>query len=367
MQNFSWNTIRILFKLTCLIITILSIVYWSYIYAVADEDLCLVDYKKIEAMQHNELPVLSMCFANPFLDTKLKEINPGINGSLYLNYLKGETFDEKLHNVNYSDVTFHLPDYILSSTIVRRNGTVESFNKMISHKIEVTFSGVYLVNFIKCYGITLKKDYYKDVKIFQITFKRSSFLDPSMRSSHMFSIFLHYPNQFLLSNYPKWFVTNSVWNYGFIHEVLITGVEMLHRRNKRKEKCLDNTMDYDGSVLQKHIKQNKCRAPYLMEHLERPICTHKTQIKASMYEVFDLNRKYTPPCRGMTKVDFESVEHHTDLYRNDTTILNIVYPDRIKIILQSKSVDFQTFTSNVGGVIGIYVGNTADGCFVILY
>lgn len=362
MQFFSLKLLGVFFKLTCVITTVWSIGYWCFIYAVVDEDLCLVDYKTVESITKNEMPVLSMCFVNPFLEDKLKKINPNINSSLYLGYLKGEIFDERLVSINYNDVTFNLTDYLLYSWVVHRDGTQRN-NNDIKLQINVTFSGIYLVHFVKCFGINFQKEDYKDVKIASFAFKRTHFLDPSMRSSHFPSLFFHYPNQFLLSNYPKWLSKNVTRKFTYMQEIAVTGVEILHRRNKRKEKCLENTVNYDGLALKNHIENNNCRAPYLIDNQEgSQACTNKTQIKASMYEVLNLRRKYTPPCRRMTKVDFEYEEHDVDLTQLDeydsnvTALLNVVYPDQIKIIVQSQSVDFQVMTSNIGGVIGIYLG-----------
>ena len=46
--------------------------YWFYKFIIEDEDLCLVDYIAVEKAEEFLLPTVSMCFRNPFLDTKLE-------------------------------------------------------------------------------------------------------------------------------------------------------------------------------------------------------------------------------------------------------------------------------------------------------
>ena len=94
MHTINCSTVKSLFKLSCLVALVSMTIYWFYKFIIEDEDLCLVDYKAVEKVDELPLPMVSMCFRNPFLDEKLKEISPDINGTTYLNYLKGDIFDE---------------------------------------------------------------------------------------------------------------------------------------------------------------------------------------------------------------------------------------------------------------------------------
>ena len=77
MKLFTCDTILTLFRFTCLGATILMIGFWWYVYDIEDESLCLVDYKAVDYTEDNELPVVSVCFRNPFLGEKLREIKNG--------------------------------------------------------------------------------------------------------------------------------------------------------------------------------------------------------------------------------------------------------------------------------------------------
>ena len=81
--------------------------YWLYKFD-KDEDVCLVDYQQLEQVEDIELPVVSMCFTNPFLDEKLKEISPSLNSSDYLKYLQGDLYDESFKDIDFDHVTLNL-------------------------------------------------------------------------------------------------------------------------------------------------------------------------------------------------------------------------------------------------------------------
>ena len=62
-----------------------------------------------------------------------------------------------------------------------------------------------------------------------------------------------------------------------------------------------------------------------------------------------------PYCRTMTNVDFQTkaIDFKHLGYQ---FILNVIYPDQLKIITQSKSVDIHSFIGNIGGYIGLFLG-----------
>ena len=89
---------KLFFKTFCALVVILMITFWMYKYY-SDEDLCLVDYKIVQDLQGESLPVLSVCFYNPFIDEKFNKINANWNGTYYTDYLRGSVSEEKFQNV----------------------------------------------------------------------------------------------------------------------------------------------------------------------------------------------------------------------------------------------------------------------------
>ena len=86
-----------IFKIFCYLGAGILSIYWIYKFLIEDEDLCLVDYETLEKneMSSTSLPMLSLCFREPFKEDKLKEVDPSLNSSSYLEYLKGTVSEEQ--------------------------------------------------------------------------------------------------------------------------------------------------------------------------------------------------------------------------------------------------------------------------------
>ena len=80
----------LLFKCLCYAAAWLLSCYWLYKFVVEDEDLCNVDYKTLESAKDDAtIPMLSVCFRNPFIEKNLKGTQPDLNYTHYLNYITG--------------------------------------------------------------------------------------------------------------------------------------------------------------------------------------------------------------------------------------------------------------------------------------
>ena len=205
--------------------------YWMYKFVVEDEDVCLVDYKQVEETKDAEVPMVSLCFENPFWDEKLNEILPGLNYTSYVKYLKGEAFDNTLHSINYEEVSFNLSNYLLKTTFRWSNGSnIENANmsKIIQKNIYVTFAGFWHGIFAKCFGLELNQPYKRDVRQITNVFRQNQFLDGSKWSAgHSFGVIFHYPNQQLLFNQGfQWFKSSPPNKRNGHMYFFITGIEI---------------------------------------------------------------------------------------------------------------------------------------------
>ena len=147
MMNFTRSTLISGFNFACVSATVVMVGFWCYQYF-KDDDLSLADYTEFERGDDDDLyPILSMCFQDPFLDEKLKEIHPNLNQSFYEKFLKGEIYDERLRHIDYDNVTLNIIDYEGDYVVRWRNGTKMSTykksNTVVRETSKVTYSGFF--------------------------------------------------------------------------------------------------------------------------------------------------------------------------------------------------------------------------------
>ena len=85
--------------------------YWLYKFEIEDRDIGVVDFVPLDEGTDISLPFVTLCFIDPFVDERFKNLIPNINENSYLEYLKGNFYDQRLQNLDYSNLTFDLSDY----------------------------------------------------------------------------------------------------------------------------------------------------------------------------------------------------------------------------------------------------------------
>ena len=85
-------------------------------------------------------------------------------------------------------------------------------------------------------------------------YRQNKFLDGTSRSSgHSLAVGFHYPRQFLLSRNLKWFSEDRTKRTTYSMGSAIEDLEILNRRNKRKQRCMRDGRKYDNLILKQHI------------------------------------------------------------------------------------------------------------------
>ena len=109
----SFNEFQFFFKSICVIATVGFFVHWIVVF-VKNEDVSKIEIRYVEKYDDKDddgitLPEFSLCFYNPFLDYRIKEINSNLSGEGYQSYLAGEISDDGFYNrLNYDNVTINL-------------------------------------------------------------------------------------------------------------------------------------------------------------------------------------------------------------------------------------------------------------------
>ena len=356
-----------LFTISCVVVLAFMVGYWFYKYH-QDEDVCSVDYQLFEETEDIELPVVSICFENPFLDKKLKEINPSLNSRDYLRYLNGTFYHEGLKTIDYDNVTLGLLDQHIGMYVTWKNGSYNEYNTQSNNtqnspavnkigRIYETFNGFFEETFMKCFGLEVNSEYRHDVKYFTNYFQRNQIMDDWLGSYGKAFAIYHYPKQFLLSDYN--FQTFNLHDNNSTDIVfVITNIEILRRRNKRKAHCMTEWKSFDDLVLKRHIESNGCHAPYHKLYQNLPLCDANENNKAPFYDVYVVPSKYyTTPCQSMSKIDVRYFKESADNMLNESRLaVHIGYPAQVKIITQSQAVDGHSLIGNIGGYIGLFLG-----------
>ena len=359
MRFLNWNVLQLLFRVVCFVTAAFMIGYWIYKFE-KDEDVTLIAYKSLEKTEDALYPAFSICFLDPFLNKRLKEIGKDINSTTYKEYLKGNRFDETYKYIDFNNVTLDLSKYLVILQMVWKTG-YENVNNtcknlyncpLVDHRI--TFTGFVNGRFVKCFGVEVKNSYMKHVQAIMTVFKAS--LGNLLRHIGKVRVKFSYPQQILPDTKSEqliWHDLNKITN---IQIFRIKTVEILKRRNKRKERCFEDWRNFDELVLKRHIENVGCRAPYHGPYKQFPVCDTQRKIKESVYEVGKVRSKYfPPPCNEISKIDYSFISEQPDS-KMKFVWLFVEYTDQLKLITQSQAIDVHSLIGNIGGYIGLFLG-----------
>ena len=341
----------ILFKSSCLITVIIMIGYWMVKYE-NDEDICLVDYQPIRKVDNIDYPEVSICFEPPFLDETLQKIDPNINSSSYIEYLKGNKEIEKYKHIEYNNVSINLDDYFQTIVVTWKNNTVSNINDT---RLQTSFTGWLLGSFVKCFSLEISKINIGDTSFVTWLFDPDIFHVYENSHSKYSGVMLHYPNQMSLAIKGQYFPPQEDWSNGIHFTLDIKGVEILKRRNKNRAPCTDQWRNFDQFRLRRHIEKMDCKSPYQSQYEEFAICSRADQIQSIHGEQLNTRSKdFDPPCQEMPRVDYE-LFYSTPPGQN-VFMLAVKYPDQAKVITQSRAIDVHSLLGNIGGYIGLFLG-----------
>ena len=375
--------IRFLFKGACFATALIMVFYWIFEFAITDEDLSVVDYKNFQQEPSIFIPEVSLCVENPFIEDKLKEINSTLTVSRYLEFLKGDIFDEQMRDIDYENVTINLSNFLLHSTVTWNNGSILMYNSMnetVNHGTYTTFNGFLHNKFVKCFASKLNTKHKGEFNWFQILYVQNTFLNgiTTGNPGKGLIVVLHYPNQFLVStNNVKFFSrsqdkTGRIQDESFIMSLYLKDMEILKRRNKRVFPCLEESDEYDDIIYKRHFKNIGCQAAYHkhIDYQQRPtdkafpICKTKENMKEVMalpsisHHQVENREKHPPPCQIMSRLNFDYEEFDISSRDSRGLFFGLQYhiPDQFKIIKHSKSITIQSTFGYIGGYVALLLG-----------
>ena len=139
--------------------------------------------------------------------------------------------------------------------------------------------------------------------------------------------------------------------------ITVSDIEFLKARKKRTRDCIEDWQSYDSLVLKRHIEKKGCVAPYHGSFYSFPRCRNKTEMKSYLYYYEEAKENYYPPaCGRISKIDWKATKLFIANGRVSTFIIK--YTNQwMKIIEQSKEVDVHSLIGNIGGYVGLFLGN----------
>ena len=327
-----------------------------------------IEYKQIEDFDDFIYPELSICLLDPFFAKPFQELEGNLTTLDYQRYLVGEKEPNSINqNIDFSNVTMNLFEYIKEFKIHWKNGskeTCDSPDNCAWARFKNGFNGFwYSAPLYKCFNIELTISSRRVVSSTWITFN-SSLAGALSRicKRRAVAVTINFPNQFLRNiEDTRYIWGNNETTLGSYNVFKITHMEVIQRRFKQKEPCFKNWKNFDQEVLDKHITTVNCKPPYLNGNA-RPCVTRK-EMEQSMYNLRNASQNYYPkPCKELTNIAYSS--RYTSLYMaqnannvyKDYIGLRVAYPGNIKLITESQLVDIHALIGNIGGYIGLFLG-----------
>ena len=352
------KSLIICFKVCCVLAASIMIGYWVYKFH-KNDDITSIEYKSIMDLDDVVLPELSLCLREPFLPGPLEKI--GVTKLDYDEYIMGiRNSTKNYRNIDYHNVTLNIFDYFVSAGIrfnykyKHRRGDCYDIRNCSYLKFKNNYNGVMKGTFFKCFGVEINKKYSKHIDYLMILFDKTLSYVIGEASASVLTFNL--PNQ-LIRNFhgmqPFRWANDTELGIDLLE---VSSIEILKRRNRKEEPCMDEWMSYDESIQQKHLESVGCRAPYQAMQTEIPVCYTKEKMNESLLDVQKLSQKYHPPCQEMPSVvyNYGIAEHEKEL--GDNIALYVSYPDKWKVITQSQAVDVHALIGNIGGYIGLFLG-----------
>jgi hypothetical protein len=369
----NWKSAHYVFNILCLCTTI-SVVFWCCYEYSQNDDVCEILFKRFHGDDESVYPDLTFCVPDQFDETALKKYNENFTADTYRKFLSGSIpWDERYLNVNFSEVSMPLQDYMIETCI-----QYSHFDKTCEKIETIVTSNMFgqqcnTLHFPKNNSMALA--YIKlNTSIFE-----SGIRPPMLDFMIMFS-FVNQNYASFEAYFNEWPMRSITDKNPYNMQLFLKNMEVLRYRTKRDEEC-DDSENYDQRIKLDIIRKVGCRPIFWIFVEDIPICKTQTEFQMLFSEHFDKTTrfrkgvKYLHPCRDIQKIQIEYRDVNNYDVRNNTIIVSsgsnttdvnegknwfqIQFDIRVntfKEIKQVRAYSFQSLVGNVGGYIGLFLG-----------
>ena len=373
MTYITFDAFNVSFKIVCGLVAAFMVGFWAHEF-VKNEDISAIDYKYLKSLDDAIYPQMSICISNPFLVDKFKNHGTNVSIEQYIGYIRGtQSFDERYHHLDFFDVTLDISEYLEHIYVRETDGMTLKIYNCTTRKdcqkilrMSNNFNGIIAGDINRCFSMEIEQKVTYTMLEIGVSFKTSlaDILTQMKNAATVSNYFLEVSTSF---SYPKQFLRttdqyNLIWrmeNGQTMGEwIIMSSIEVLKRRKKMSDPCVDDWMHYDDLVLNRRISSVECESPYQRQNGK--LCTTKREMKSSQYEVDVVKAKYLPPpCQEITDVKYKTNKLLN--LPDRAPIISVIYPNLMKLISQNQSVNIHALIGNIGGYIGLFLGTIKRG------
>jgi hypothetical protein len=195
----TYDQVNVLFSTLCFFLAISVVVSWLHKYSL-HKLASGIDVKSYFDTKLDVHPAFSICVTDPQLNEKVKKLALSYNKSTYIQFLRGDMYDEELKKLEFEQISFNWSQYFHQTPvayIVANNGTkignlpmTSKYWKYYTSYIGIQSQNRYLTSCLAVEPLT------NEVHSIKITLNRSIF-EGKKRHNYRFRVLLHLPT----SNY----------------------------------------------------------------------------------------------------------------------------------------------------------------------
>lgn len=292
----TFKRIRHAFLVICLAATAALLIF-SISRFLKDDDISLVKDVEFSSTQDAIYPSISFYIVPPFLENNFKIFgNDEINMTSYVNFLKGNFSDERFLSVEYDNVTISLADNLLDAKY--RTYAEKTFNWNPTHY--VSFRSPHE----KCFTIDTPNPEDDYLLHYRISIDGEIFPEGKRSQTNRIKTYLHYPGQrfiafnTLKANFASKQNTNNYYTMFF----KVRNIDVITRRNKIHEACVEDWKNYDNKLLEFRINRAGCHPPYWKTQSKLPVCANAFQME--LPQTHNAPESFGLPCKMVERLDF---------------------------------------------------------------
>ena len=361
------------FRFLCLAVTGCLILFCAWKY-VENKSTSLVDFKRFHMTEKDIYPSISLCFDGMYDQTTLRDKYGIDNVEEYIKFLKGEVWHDFMLGVNYDKVTMNLNDFVQEITLHSGEAFTEPFytfertntTSENRRKRSLPFFVSFRQALTKCFTLDVEEKINAGTGQNFVTAMYLRFQNISSLNTNL-TYLLHYPGQINRAFLLDYEIKNSsgIMSGNMASKIFLIGtLEIIRRRNTRKQPCNMNSYNDDLQIHTKFVETNSCKPPHWIGISYPRICNTSKKMRDAYFGDREVNNpdfldKFMKPCDQVQTLSLNFQESQLDNWEtfDSKAFLGFAFRSlEFKEILHIQAFDLEGLVGNMGGYIGLFLG-----------